>query len=274
MSLVHLAWGTRGDCLAGECHEGVMEKRSNAHNSRRNKNLGPRRTLNNLENQPSQALNPSRFEMFAMRALRVFSKQKQAAARILTIEHGVVRANRTILAVDDGVSTRLISSWSHAPKSALPAPQLSIDVDDRANSSRPGTPTAMIDFSDSSTAHSQKTTFELLRALAVFRVCQVKWIVDNAKMLLNVSNRINPTITEAIVERTFYKHFCAGRDSVEMKPVIDMLQRHGVRPILDYAAENEGGESDEGISPQDAEGAPRRVNLHGHLFDEDLTLSV
>ena len=180
---------------------------------------------------------------------------KQAAKRILTIERGVARANRRILAVND-TSTRLISSSSHAPKSALSASHVSIAVDDggtKPPDARPRIPAA-IDFSDSSAAHGQKTTYELLRALAVFRVCQVKWIVDNAKMLLNISNRVlGATITDAIVGRTFYKHFCAGRDSVDMKPVIDMLQRNGVRPILDYAAESEGGDesADEGVSSED-----------------------
>ena len=117
-----------------------------------------------------------------------------------------------------------------------------------------------MNFSDSSAAHGQKTNFELLRALVVFRVCQVKWIVENATTLLNVTSRLG--LTEAIVGPTFYKHFCAGKDSVDMKPVVDMLQRNGIRPILDYAAENEGGgESDEGVSP---EGVPRRrVIRHG-----------
>ena len=180
---------------------------------------------------------------------------KQATARILSLaaEHGAARTNR---------STRLVSSWPYVPKSALPAPHLSIDVDDdraKSDSSRPIIPAAM-NFSDSSAAHGQKTNFELLRALVVFRVCQVKWIVENATTLLNVTSRLG--LTEAIVGPTFYKHFCAGKDSVDMKPVVDMLQRNGIRPILDYAAENEGGgESDEGVSP---EGVPRRrVIRHG-----------
>lgn len=194
--------------------------------------------------------------MFALKSrvsLSTLSISKQAATRILTIERGVARANRTILAVNQHTSTRLISSSSHAPKSALSASHVSIAVDDGGTKPPPRIPAA-IDFSDSSAAHGQKTTYELLRALAVFRVCQVKWIVDNAKMLLNISNRVlGATITDAIVGRTFYKHFCAGRDSVDMKPVIDMLQRNGVRPILDYAAESEGGgeSADEGVSSED-----------------------
>lgn len=46
------------------------------------------------------------------------------------------------------------------------------------------------------------------------------------------------------MKHTFFNHFCAGEDSVGMQPVIDMLEKSNVGPILDYAAESEGGDDD------------------------------
>ena len=101
-----------------------------------------------------------------------------------------------------------------------------------------------INFTDSASAHGSKSTFELLRAIAVFKLCQVPFLVKHAESLLNLSSKIlGNTITNGLVKHTFFKHFCAGEDSIDMKPVIDLLQEHNIGPILDYAAENEESSS-------------------------------
>jgi len=101
-----------------------------------------------------------------------------------------------------------------------------------------------INFTDSNSAHGSKSTFELLRAITVFKLCQLSFLVKHAESLLNLSSKIlGNTITNGLVKHTFFQHFCAGEDSIDMKPVIDMLQEHNIGPILDYAAENEESSS-------------------------------
>ena len=43
--------------------------------------------------------------------------------------------------------------------------------------------------------------------------------------------------TERIVKETFFKQFCGGETTEDLKPCIDMLNRSGINGILDYAAE-------------------------------------
>ena len=106
-----------------------------------------------------------------------------------------------------------------------------------------------IDFSDSASAHGSKTTAEIVRAILVFQACRFPLLVKHAESLLNLSTKIlGRKITNALVKATFFNHFCAGENSVDMKPVIDMLQKNNIGPILDYAAESEGSSEDGAIS--------------------------
>jgi proline dehydrogenase len=83
-----------------------------------------------------------------------------------------------------------------------------------------------------------KSDYELIRSLAVFRLCAWPWLVAHARTLLNVSYSVlGHTITNFILKRTFFAHFCAGEDGNEIGPVIQRLESSGVGAILDYAAE-------------------------------------
>jgi proline dehydrogenase len=64
------------------------------------------------------------------------------------------------------------------------------------------------------------------------------------------------------MKHTFFKHFCAGENSTEMKPVIDELQANNIGPILDYAAENDDdgtSASDDILSTQPPFNQPARI---------------
>mmetsp|Transcript_4162 Transcript_4162/g.9343 ORF Transcript_4162/g.9343 Transcript_4162/m.9343 type:complete len:609 (-) Transcript_4162:253-2079(-) len=106
-----------------------------------------------------------------------------------------------------------------------------------------------INFSDSVSAHGSKTTLDLFRAIAVFKACQLEFLVKHAEALLNASRTLlGSTLTNSLVKYTFFRHFCAGENSADMKPVIHMLEQNNIGPILDYAAESEGGKDDDAIS--------------------------
>jgi len=124
------------------------------------------------------------------------------------------------------------------------------------------------DFSDPASAHGTKSTTEIIRSIAVFQACRIPFLVKNAERLLDLSSKVlGNTITNTLMKYTFFRHFCAGEDSVDMKPVIDKLQANNIGPILDYAAESEGSDDSddvpaivfEGISTQPLFNQPARI---------------
>lgn len=54
------------------------------------------------------------------------------------------------------------------------------------------------------------------------------------------------TLFTKLMKATFYGHFVAGEDEVQITPVLDRLRQFGVKPILDYSVE-------EDISQEEAE---------------------
>ena len=102
--------------------------------------------------------------------------------------------------------------------------------------------TAALNFDSPQSAHGSKTTTDLLRAILVYTSCQIQPLVDHAGSLINLSRMVfGNTLTDAVLRQTFYKHFCAGKDTETIRPKIEQLRNESnVGAILDYAAENEG----------------------------------
>lgn len=95
-----------------------------------------------------------------------------------------------------------------------------------------------VDFSNTEVCFQSKSTYQLTRAYFIFQSCRIKKLVDNAERLLRVSYKIlGERITNGIMKRTYYAHFCAGEDENKIIPVVNELERHGIGSILDYAAE-------------------------------------
>ena len=104
-------------------------------------------------------------------------------------------------------------------------------------------------FSDAQSAHVSKSTLELLIAIGVFSSCRLPFLIRNAEYFLDLSYKVlGPSITNAVMKHTFFRHFCAGEDRHDMKPVIEMLRRNNIGPILDYAAENDNADSSEAVT--------------------------
>jgi len=95
-------------------------------------------------------------------------------------------------------------------------------------------------FQDYQSAFRSKSTFELLRALALFRLCSNTFFVKNAKNLLSLSSRlIGQRPTMWLVKKSFFAHFCAGENGKDIIPTVDRLRAQGVNSILDFAAESD-----------------------------------
>jgi len=176
-------------------------------------------------------------------------------------------ANRTQLLVG---RLRCITSSTSSAKAA--APHIVVDVDRDAISQHQAVNAdvnalhANCNFSDAQSAHGSKSAFELLTAIGVFSSCRLPFLIRNAEYFLDLSYKtLGHGITNAVMKHTFFRHFCAGEDRHDMKPVIEMLQKNNIGPILDYAAENDCADSSEsaaglqGIFSQPPFNQPARV---------------
>ncbi len=103
----------------------------------------------------------------------------------------------------------------------------------------PTPPPSTMNFDDTNLAFGGRSTPDLLRAYAVFRLCTFGPLVRNAEAALSLSNSVlGSTVTDQVVKRTFFKHFCGGEATDDLRPCIKLLNDNGINGILDYAAEN------------------------------------
>lgn len=100
-------------------------------------------------------------------------------------------------------------------------------------------PKVLPDFTNTKTAYKHMSNLELLRSLAVLKMCRVRMIRDNGPRLLTAVNKyLGEYLTyNTVVRWTMYKHFCAGENDREVKKAMKRLSDIGVGSILDYAAE-------------------------------------
>ncbi len=144
--------------------------------------------------------------------------------------------------------------WSGSPRSQLdsqaPPPQMcpfasTNDANANANAEKATTATTTkgeapkLDFFDSRLAFQNKTTWEIMRALLVFRLCSIQWIVKSSEKLIHLSRSIlGDAIPFWFIRHTFFRHFTAG-DEKDLPHVLQRLQQIGIGAILDYAAEKD-----------------------------------
>jgi len=97
-----------------------------------------------------------------------------------------------------------------------------------------------LSFEDNSAAFKSKTTWEVLRALAVFQMCGINFLVDNNEKLMKIGQKVlGKKLFSAVMKRTFYGQFVAGEDTVRITPTIHRMQSFGVKSILDYSVEED-----------------------------------
>lgn len=101
---------------------------------------------------------------------------------------------------------------------------------------------------------------QLIRALVVFRMSQMKWLVAHADTLIRTSySFLGQTITNGVLRATFFGHFCAGESETTIKPTVDYLQSNGIGSILDYAAESDIADEEEAATHPHATAAQARI---------------
>jgi proline dehydrogenase len=103
-----------------------------------------------------------------------------------------------------------------------------------------------VNFNDAKQSFKSKSLSQLVRAYAVFRVCQVSAVVKRAESLMKLSYRlIGANATNYFMRQTLFGHFCAGETAELIRPTVNYLEKHGVGSILDYASENDVAEEEQ-----------------------------
>ncbi|GBG24301.1 Proline dehydrogenase 1, mitochondrial [Hondaea fermentalgiana] len=158
-----------------------------------------------------------------------------------------------MLASRTGVSQ--LSRWTHLQRSLATATRATQQALPPATSPPPpttATPSDIYDpkfvnevaensdlnFNDTGLAFKNKTTFDLIRAYAVLRICGIEPLVARSEKLIGLSYSVlGKTITNFVVRHTFFKQFCAAEDEAGLIPLMKRLEKGGVSGILDYAVE-------------------------------------
>lgn len=114
-------------------------------------------------------------------------------------------------------------------------------------------------FRDHHAAFKSKTTWEVLRAYVVFKLCGIKPLVEHNEKLMKFGQRVlGKPLFGYLMKKTFYGQFVAGEDRQRIKPTIHRMQNFGVKSILDYSVE-------EDITAEQAE----EIEMKACVIDEE-----
>jgi proline dehydrogenase len=132
----------------------------------------------------------------------------------------------------------IVRSYVRRPKSTITGSAVSNAPENRTVDSSIVSPVP--NFDDSRVAYETKRLSQLVRAYITFKLCQIPFFVRHADTLLRLSYQLlGKRITNALLQQTFFGHFCAGKDEMAILPVVQSLERSGVGIILDFAAEDD-----------------------------------
>ena len=86
--------------------------------------------------------------------------------------------------------------------------------------------------------YQNESTLSLLNSLTVFQLCAIPPLVKGFPLLVKLSKQTGTSpVLNAVVKRTFFKHFCGGEDLKEVVPTMDKLAKSNIGSILDLAIE-------------------------------------
>lgn len=125
---------------------------------------------------------------------------------------------------------KFLPNWSFRTFSSLPDMQ---EIDDT-----PHEPLSPLNFNNPRESFRTKTNIELLRSYLVFKSCLIPPLVKHSDKIHNLMRKFcGDRITDFVMKKTFFGHFCAGEDHEDIRPTIHRLDHSGIGSILDYAAE-------------------------------------
>ncbi|AIN99272.1 proline oxidase, mitochondrial precursor-like protein [Leishmania panamensis] len=98
------------------------------------------------------------------------------------------------------------------------------------------------------TTYRQRSTWYLIKALVVLRLCSVNCLATNSVSLMkHVEKILGSKLTyDFLVKKSFYNYFCAGENDQELRDTVHKLSRNNIGAVLDYAAEADT----EGFAPE------------------------
>jgi len=102
---------------------------------------------------------------------------------------------------------------------------------------------AQIDFTDHRTVFQHKTFTELLRSLAILRICSINKFVDNALPLMRFGEKyLGDRLFSLLARQTFYRQFVGGDTEEELARTSAVLAEANIRLMVCPAMEEDAGE--------------------------------
>jgi len=97
-----------------------------------------------------------------------------------------------------------------------------------------------LSFSNTKECFRNKSTYELVRSIVVFKMCTYDWLVDNAKGLMKMTRKVlGQRLFKAAMRATIYGQFVGGEGKHDIQGTISRNAAFGVKSILDYSAEED-----------------------------------
>ncbi|GIY91859.1 hydroxyproline dehydrogenase, partial [Caerostris extrusa] len=98
-------------------------------------------------------------------------------------------------------------------------------------------------FEDPGMVFQRKSTWEIVRALAVLRACSVNALVDNSLQLLRGMERVvGESGLRVLLKRTLYEQFVGGENPAELQGCMERVSCAGMRCMLAATMEEDVGE--------------------------------
>jgi len=136
-----------------------------------------------------------------------------------------------------------------------------------------------IDFEDHRKVFGNKTIWDLMRSLAILKICSINTFVDNALPLARSAQKvIGKRLFSAIARPTFYTQFVGGDTGPELIHTLHLLNKTGFRLMVCPAQEEDEGEgsSDETKYDNNAEYimAIGDIMVEGEAVKPDLQFKI
>lgn len=113
-----------------------------------------------------------------------------------------------------------------------------------ADSDIPQTQSSLpLEFRDAQAVYGSRSTIDIVRTLAVLKLCSVRPLVSNADAILDFVNKIHLSwVSDAVVRATFGVQFLAGETSEDILARMDEMRRSATYGIPNLSFELDQGE--------------------------------